>query len=192
MTTLSRRAYAGALVLLAAGGLVLLFAFGLTWATVEIPVIAGAGDAMRQQAFSGRDLHPGAAMAGWVALAAVAGIVATRSWGRTVVAVLAGLAGLLAVVVSVVHAVSPSRAVDDAVAQLVGPGSDAVAVSTAGWVVGALGGAVVLVAAGWTAARGRAWPTLGARYERRPRGGHSVNPWDAQDLGRDPTDDLVE
>ena len=192
MTAHGRRAYASALVLLAAGGLALLFAFGLTWGTAQIPVIAGAGDTVREQAFSGRDLFPGAAMAGWVALAAVAGIVATRSWGRTVVAVVAGLAGLLTVVVSVGFALSPSRAIDATVAQLVGPGSNAVMASTPAWLVGALGGIVVLVAAGWTATRGRGWPTLGARYERHPRGERSVSPWDAQDLGRDPTDDLVE
>jgi hypothetical protein len=48
------------------------------------------------------------------------------------------------------------------------------------------------VASGWTLARGRQWPTLGSRYERRSRTTRAVSAWDAQDMGQDPTDDLVE
>ena len=54
-------------------------------------------------------------MAGWVSLAAVAGIVATRSWGRSVVAAIGLLAGLVGAGAAVAFALSPGSFVDAAV-----------------------------------------------------------------------------
>jgi hypothetical protein len=49
-----------------------------------------------------------------------------------------------------------------------------------------------VAAACWTLASGSGWPTMGARYERTSAGRPAISAWDAQDLGQDPTDDLVE
>ena len=169
------RAYGLALVLLGAGGVGLLLAYGLTWATVDVALLPGSDAALSSVDVSGRELQPAAAAAGWVALASVAGIVATRSWGRTLVAgigLLAGLAGLWG-----------------AVAVAVAPPAGAVGWA---WLLAALAGAVVVGAAGWTLVRGRGWPAMGRRYERRAKGRREISAWDAQDLGRDPTDDLIE
>jgi len=193
--TNGRRAYATAAVALLVGAGLLLLAYGLTWATAEVPILAGAdrGDtAVRTQAFTGRDLYPGAAAMAWVVLAAVGGIVASRSWGRTVVAVLALLAGLAAAATTVTFALAPVQAVDRAVSDLVGTESYVESAATSSWLVALGAGLVVVVAAGWTAVRGRRWPTLGRRYERRSRAERAASHWEAQDLGQDPTDDLVE
>jgi hypothetical protein len=187
-----RRSYVTALVILAAGSLVLLWSYGLTWSTAEVPLLAGAADTTRVRDLTGRDLFPGAAMAGWVSLAAVAGIVATRSWGRTVVAAIGLLAGAVAAGVAVAYALSPDGFVDAAIGLELGVATSVASNPVAGWAVAVLGGLAVVVASGWTLVQGRRWPTLGSRYERRSRSTRAVSPWDAQDMGRDPTDDLVE
>jgi hypothetical protein len=187
-----RRPYATALLVLALGSLVLLWAYGLTWSTAEVPLLAGSADTTRMREFTGRDLFPGAAMAGWVSLAAVAGIVATRSWGRTVVSTIGVLAGLVGAATAVVFVISPASFVDAAAGLLLGADTSVQSTTAAGWVSAVVGGVGVIVASGWTLVRGRQWPTLGSRYERRSRSTRAVSAWDAQDLGQDPTDDLVE
>jgi Tryptophan-associated transmembrane protein (Trp_oprn_chp) len=187
-----RRTYATALLLLAVGSLVLLWSYGLTWSTAEVPLIAGVADTTRLRELTGRDLLPGAAMAGWVSLAAVAGILATRSWGRTIVAGIGLLAGLVGAGAAVMFALAPTALVDANVGAGLGVGIAVTSSATAGWLVALVGGAAVVIASGWTLARGRQWPTLGSRYERRTRSTRAVSAWDAQDLGQDPTDDLVE
>lgn len=100
----------------------------------------------------------------WLTVAAVVGVIATRSWGRTLVAVLLGLAGLA----GVIAAISSE------------PAS----------IIGLTGGALVAIGSVWTMMRGREWPVMGARYEstakRRPT---ALSDWDAQDRGIDPTAD---
>lgn len=170
-----RRPYATALLLLALGGLGLLVAYGMTWASLDVPLLAGSDDVTRSQVLTGRDLYPGAAAAGWVALAAVAGVVATRSWGRVAVAGVALLAGLAG-------AAGAAAFAADTAAARTGPG----------WVLALAAGLVVVVAASWTAARGRSWPSLGRRHERGTAAERELSAWDALDAGVDPTDDLVE
>ncbi len=193
-----RRAYAVALVALAVGGVVLAVAYGLTWARIDVPLLAGgaadglaggaAGVGSRQVALSGAEVLPLAAAGGWVGVAAVGGVLATRGVGRVVVAVLAVLAALGGALGGIVFAV---RA-----AQIVGalhPSATAVQV-TAGWAVAIVGGTIAAAAAVWVVVRGRGWPTMGARYERRPAAAATLSDWQRQDLGLDPTDDrgLVE
>jgi hypothetical protein len=187
-----RRAYGTALALLGAGGLGLLVAYGLTWATADVPLLAGADGAVRAHALTGRDLFPAAAMSGWVALAGLAGVVATRSWGRRLVALLTLLAGLAGAGAAVAFAVAPTGIVDAAVATVAGGSPGAAFAVGPGWLLAVVAGAVVVVASAWTVVRGRAWPSLGRRYERGTRGGREISAWEAQDLGQDPTDDLVE
>jgi hypothetical protein len=188
----TRRPYATALVVLTVGSLVLLWSYGLTWGTAEVPLLAGAADTTRLRELTGRDLFPGAAMAGWVSLAAVAGIVATRSVGRTIVAAIGLLAGAVGAGAAVAFALSPGSFVDATVGLDLGVDTSVASTVVAGWVVAVVGGMAVVIAGGWTLARGRQWPTLGSRYERRSNSARAVSTWDAQDMGQDPTDDLVE
>lgn len=192
MPAVARRPYATAVVLLVAGSLALLWSYGLTWSTAEVPLLAGAADTTRIRELTGRDLFPGAAMAGWVAMAAVAGIAATRSWGRTTVAAIGALAGIVGAGTAVAFALSPGAFVDAAIGLELGVDSSVTSSSAGGWVPAVLGGTAVVVASGWTLLRGRRWPSLGARYERRSRSTRPVSAWEAQDMGQDPTDDLVE
>ena len=64
------------------------------------------------------------------------------------------------------------------------------------WMVAAVAGVLAAAAGVWTVRRGRGWPSMGARYDRGSADdagrARPVSDWDAQDLGRDPTDDLVE
>lgn len=102
----------------------------------------------------------------WLAVAALVGVIATRSWGRALVAVVLGLAGLAGVIA----------------------GLSAAPVSA----VGVVGGALVVIGSAWTLVKGRQWPVMGARYEstakRRPT---ALSDWDAQDRGIDPTADDI-
>ena len=190
--TPSRRGYAIALLLLALGGVVLLIAYGLTWADTQVPLLAGSNDALQQRDFTGRDLLPGAAISGWVALAATAGIIATRSWGRIVVAVIALLAGLMGAGAAIAFAVRSSEVVSGALAGLAGGAPVAPVQVHPAWLLALIGGLLVVAAAVTTVLHGRSWPSLGARYERPPGDRPAANAWDALDKGQDPTDDLVE
>jgi hypothetical protein len=126
-----------------------------------------------------------------VALASVAGIVATRSWGRTVVAALAVASGAAAAAVAVWFAARSSAVIAEHAAAASGGATPTITSATPAWALALVAGLVVVGAGGWTAVRGRRWPSLGTRYERAPRGERAPSAWEAQDLGRDPTDDLV-
>lgn len=163
-------------------------AYGLTWAVADVPLLAGAGGTSREQALSGRDLYPAAAAAGWVALATVAAVIATRSWGRILVAVVGLVAGVAGIVAAVLFAADPVGAVTGSLDV-----ADAVVRSrAAGWLLAVVGGLLVVAGAAWTVLGGRAWPGLGSRHERRTRSTRELSAWDAQDAGQDPTEDLVE
>ena len=75
----TRREYGLALGLLAAGGIGLVLAYGLTWVTVDVALLPGSDDALAARGLTGRDLQAGAAASGWVALAAVWYITLTSS-----------------------------------------------------------------------------------------------------------------
>jgi hypothetical protein len=188
----TRRAYGLALAMLAAGGVLLLVGYSLRWASAEVPLLDGTTDAVRAVDFSGRDLLPVAAVSGWVALTAAGGVVATRSWGRTVVAVVALLAGVVGLAGAVWFAVARSGLVDAAARSLAGGSGGGPSRAGVGWLIAGLGGLLVMVAAVWAVVSGSSWPAMGARYERRASDRPATSAWDAQDLGQDPTDDLVE
>ncbi len=120
-----------------------------------------------------------AAAAGWLALAGTGALVATRGRLRQLVGVLVAVAGVVMVATAVRFVFDP-------------------AVSTLWPVVCGLGGLAVVASGGWTVARGRGWPAMGARYERpaargvadRPAGRSSHQSlWEALDRGEDPTTD---
>jgi hypothetical protein len=191
----ARRPYATALGLQAVSGAAILVGYGLVWARVEVPMLAGgdlADGAVRVQEITGRDLYPGAAGMGWLALAAVAGVIATRSWGRLAVAVIGAIAGATGASVAIVFGLSGGTQAVTSFAESIGGSGDVAAAATPLWVVAFAGGLGVLLASVWTAVRGRGWPAMGRRYERSERRGSAKSAWDALDQGEDPTDDLVE
>jgi hypothetical protein len=157
---------------------VLLLAYGMTWAQAQVPLVGGIG-AARQQDLTGRDLQPLAAVCGWVALAGVAGVLATRGWGRSAVATVVLVAGVGGLAGAVTFALDPDGAAIDASS----------VTATQAWVLAAAGGILVVVAACWTIARGRSWPVMGTRYERGATSRPERSAWDLQDMGQDPTQD---
>lgn len=124
------------------------------------------------------DERSGAALAPWlpalalVGLAGAGALVATRGAGRRAVAVLLLLVGVGLVAGG-------------------GYGLGVVAGARAVWPAACLLGGVLVAGAGVAALRrGRGWPALGSRYERRPpvtRGDTPAELWDALDRGEDPT-----
>jgi hypothetical protein len=170
----------------------LVFAYGLPWGSADVPLLPGANGSAREVQFTGRDLYSGAAMSGWIALAGVAGLVATRSWGRIIIGGLCSLAGVGGAVAAIAFAVAPEGQLDAATDSLT-DGTVAVSASTTlAWLVAAGAGAVVASTGAWACVRGRHWPRLGSRYERTPKAPTKASAWDAQNMGHDPTDDLVE
>lgn len=185
------RQYRIALILLAVGSLLIIVGFSMTWAWAVVPLAPGVDDATREASYTGATLFPLAAAAGWLCLAGVAGVIATRTWLRAVVAVVLLVAGLAAAAAAVWFAVLPSTAVDSAASTQVGQPVLVPAASTGWWAAALLGGTLVGYAAIWALISGRAWPTLGSRYERRSATVAPASAWDALDKGQDPTDDLV-
>lgn len=187
-----KRSYRLALVLVAVGGVLLLVGFGLPWASAQLPLATGVDTATRTREFTGLSLYPGAAACGWVCLAGVAGILATRSWGRAIVGAIVVLAGGVAAAVAVAFAIAPSSAIDSAAQSTVGSPVSVAGSATGWWALSLLGAVLAAAAGAWTMVRGRRWPAMGARYERAPRRAAAVSQWDAMDKGVDPTDDLIE
>ncbi len=188
----AKRTYRLALLLLTVSGVLVVVGFALPWASVTLPLASGVAHATRTAEFTGQSLFPGAAALGWACLAGVAGILATRSWGRVIVGVVVAVAGVVAAFASARFAMDSSSAVDSAASALVGSPVTASGSITAWWAIAMIGGICAALAGAWTVLRGREWPTMGSRYERTPRRAAAVSPWDAQDKGEDPTDDLVE
>lgn len=159
---MNRREYAVVLVALAAAGVLAWWVFGLTWSTVTTPADGMLPE--QQVEYTGRLLYPYAGFIGIVALAAVAGILATKRYGRIVIGVLlAILAG-------------------SACAQIVtdsGVGGVAAIAEVALAVIAVLGVVTVI--------RGSRWPMMGNRYERTQRANSDESAWDVLDRGDDPT-----
>lgn len=135
-----------------------------------------------RETFAGADLVPWLPAVALVALAAGVAVLATRGVGRLLVGVVALGCGL---------AIMAGAGYGMAVA----PAGGRVVVADGTWpLAGLAGGLMVVVAALLVVRNGRAWPSMGARYER----GHPSDPtmvadrdparmWDALDEGADPT-----
>lgn len=188
----AKRTYRLVLLLLTVSGVLVIVGFALPWASVTLPLASGVEHATKAAEFTGQSMFPGAAAVGWACLAGVAGILATRSWGRVIVGVVVFVAGVVAAYASARFAVDSSSAVDSAASAIVGSPVTASGSITAWWAVAMMGGICAALAGAWTVLRGREWPAMGSRYERTPRRAAPVSPWDALDKGEDPTDDLVE
>lgn len=174
----SRRGYALALIVLLLAGACLIASGSMPWASGSISALAGAAGS-GEQVWSGSMLAPMAQATGVLALAGVAGIVATRRSGRLIVGLVLLLAGLTGAWASArVIAVDPRSLVDDA-----GVG----AITMTWWPWAALVGCLLVgLIGGVTVGLGRAWPGLTGRYETAI-GTSAASPWEALDAGRDPT-----
>lgn len=156
-----KREYVVVLVVLAAAGVVAWWAFGHTWRVETIP--SDGLSPAKDVEYTGRLLYPYAGFIGVVALAAVAGVLATKRYGRIIIGVLlAILAG-------------------SATIQLV---TDS---GLTGWaVVAEFALAVIAVAGVVIAVRGGGWPMFGSKYERaKPK--EDASAWELLDRGEDPT-----
>lgn len=179
-----RRTYALALLLLALGGGLLLWASSATWAQAQVPLAGLESGAMRVLPMSGRDLAPLASVMGVVAWAGLVGLVATRGWGRALVGVIVAVAGVVAVGGCVAFALSPSGRIDQVASADAGSPLHVEASWTGWWIVGAIGGLLILAVGAAAIMRGRTWPTMGSKYERSAA---VRDPWAQLDAGQDPT-----
>lgn len=184
----ARKELALAVLLVLAGGVLLLVSTAGAWVT---------GVQVRPEPLPSSPVEVAGAEAGapvralgLVVLAAVPALAATRRAGRTVVGVLLVLAGAAAGAAAVQVLSAPAALVQldvDDVAPTARP-----VLAVAGSVLTALAGAVVT-------ARGRRWAALSRRYEAPAgrdgsapagsdtRAGEGVELWEALDRGEDPT-----
>lgn len=192
------RRYAGVILVLLLGSVALLVAYASTWAVAVVPVFVGASPADgpgREVALTGRDLVPLGAAMGWVGLAAVAALLATRTWGRRATGVVVALAGGIAGVSGVAFGLTEIATggggafIEAALSGRTDVTAESVS-TTSWWVVAVLAGVAVCACGLLAVIDGPAWPRLGSRYSREStvttaRGATAT--WDALDRGEDPT-----
>jgi len=94
--------------------------------------------------------------------------------------------GVVALAGCVAFGLSPSGRIDQVASADAGATLHVQATWAGWWMVGAVGGVMVLAAGAAAVIRGRGWPSMGSRYERQaaPR-----DPWAQLDAGLDPTVD---
>lgn len=200
----SRRELRLAVLLCLLGSGLVLFAVSRTWVTFVFPsTITTTG---LSHAVGGGKIVGGAQAFGYVGLAGVLAVAATRRWGRVVVGAVLAVAGV-GVVVAVGRALAGGLAVRalsySDVAGSCGSGvSDAACLRAASAFAGftvsesplwawatIVGGTLLAGSGGLVAVRGRRWAALSAAYEA-PAALPPVTDkgvWDALDRGDDPT-----
>jgi uncharacterized membrane protein (TIGR02234 family) len=192
------RRFAGVLLVLGLASLGVLVSYGATWVVALVPVFTGsATDAApaREVTLAGRDLAPLGGAMGWVGLAAIAALLATRTWGRrvtgAVVLLAGGAAGASAVAFGLTEAATGGGGTFVAAALGDAAEADSTSVSiTAWWLLAVLSGLAMLVCGLLALLDGPAWPRLGARYSRSEsatRAPSAAAAWDALDRGEDPS-----
>lgn len=196
----ARREYRGALLLLAVAAALLFVGYAQTWVTA---VVGEAGMPTVEVVLKGRDVEAAASASAVLALAGIAGLVATRRLGRMVTGVLLAFEGVLAAYGALSFGLSAGSRADvlERVSEKVGVAADAEVASTPWWLAVALGGLLLVAVGALAVVRGGRWPVLGRRYEPQdPDGGAASAPaspaaagpaatWDALDRGVDPTED---
>jgi uncharacterized membrane protein (TIGR02234 family) len=203
------RGYAICLIVLAVASVLVLLSYGATWVVATVAVLAGAtgaDDPLASVSLSGGDLAPLGGAMGWVGLAAVAALLATRSWGRRLTGVVVALAGAVAGVTALVFGLSHlatggTGAFVETALDVRAPGEALDWDITAWWLPGTLGGLAMMVCGMLAIVVGPTWPGLSSRYSREdariattgaaPVDGAAtlsgVATWDAIDRGEDPT-----
>jgi hypothetical protein len=189
MTRTRGREYGLVLLAMATASVGIVVAYGSTWIVAAVPVFSGTTAPTTSEQFSGTNLVGFGGAAGWVCLAAVGGVIATRSWGRTFVGAIAFLAGAAAGVGAFTFWLSRGPLVEAAL-----EGGEAISVTgNVWWIVACLGGLTVMITGVLTVLRGRRWPALGRRYERATPSdvtpSSATEMWDAMNRGEDPTRD---
>ncbi|MFI1936799.1 TIGR02234 family membrane protein [Streptomyces purpureus] len=190
-----RRSLAAALVLGGAGATVALLSSGQIWAKGTAAV--GGGTVPLEA--SGGDVTGVPSALAVVGLAALVAVFAVRSGGRLLVSCLLALSGVGAATAALLGA-SDSAALDEKAARTTGDTAATVgALTHTAWPYVTVGAGALILIAGLLALRyGKAWPSMGGRYERdgapRPRKAPAaVDPdrpedlWKALDRGEDPT-----
>jgi uncharacterized membrane protein (TIGR02234 family) len=189
------RRFAVVLVVMLVASVAILVSYSATWVVVDVPVFAGTDDsASREIALSGRDLVPlGSAMA-WVGLAAIAALLATRTWGRRVTGALVlgagGVAGVSAVAFAFTEvATGGGGAFVEAALRARTDAIPVVASISPWWIVAIIAGLALMVCGLLALLEGPSWPRLGAKYSRSTVGAapSAAATWDALDRGEDPT-----
>jgi uncharacterized membrane protein (TIGR02234 family) len=196
----ARSEYVRALALLAVGAGFLLLSYGQVWATATY---AEPGLPRLVVELTGRDVQPAGGALPVVALAGIAGLVATRRAGRWVSGVVLALAGTAATALALRFGLTWSSSSGDggAIDRLVGEKVGATVVGvpvvvSPWWLLAAVGGVLVLVGGLLAVAHGSRWPALGRRYERHGDAGPATaaasaaapaSAWDQLDHGVDPT-----
>jgi len=171
-------------------GLVLV-AVARTWVSYDVAALAPLPG--RRIEVRGTALAPGLAALGWLGLAAVAALAATRGWGRQLVGLVLAACGVGVIAMTAAVLADPAAAVRDASPE---GAPDRFPVSLGGGPWGVVGGGVLLLLAGLViTARGRRWSGMGARYDApgpessAPVAATEAQVWQALDRGEDPTEE---
>lgn len=172
---------------LMAGGVVL-FAAGREWVHYAV---AGGGHALSGP--SGHDVAAGANALGFVMLAGVVALPATRTWLRRAVGLVVAAAGAGTIALAADVLADPASAGGvRSVGVFSFLANPSIRVGATGWPWADVGaGALALVVGGFALLRSGDWPAMGRRYES---GGKAARPssdassmWDRLDQGDDPT-----
>ncbi|WP_020573494.1 Trp biosynthesis-associated membrane protein [Actinopolymorpha alba] len=187
MTT--RREVFTALGLVLLGAALVLLAASRTWlsASSVIPDFPVA-----RVHVSGGEASPLTRALGYVALAGVVALLATRRWGRQLVGGLLALTGAGVVVAGAIFWSLDRLIAESALERVMHDPSLSVYakdVATTGWpIVAMIGGLLVAVGGVLALLRGRRWPVMGSRYDAPGvRRRTDTDPWAALDRGEDPT-----
>jgi uncharacterized membrane protein (TIGR02234 family) len=179
-----------AVVVTAAGGLIVLVASGRVWSRITVQIPAAA---TTRVSVTGHAVEPSLPALGIALLALAAGLVAARGLLRRIVGVVIALVGGIALAVAIVGRGSVSSALTS---HEVGGLAIPVHGSANGWwVVAAVGGLLAVATGALAAARSGEWAAMGRKYEApdttQPtvaKGDPADTAWDALDRGEDPTE----
>ncbi|WP_162606493.1 Trp biosynthesis-associated membrane protein [Jiangella asiatica] len=187
-----RREYLLALALLVAGGALGLLASSRPWGSAQQP----SSLSVTATTVSGSDLLPFAPAVSLVAIAAVVAVPAVRRVGRRIVGAVVALLGATLVVSALLAVLDLDGRIESWIVDAPGSSGPVSEVSTTpGWGLAVTAAGVLVLAAGLLiAVRGPRWPSMGAKYERTPRGRTTSGEvkggreaWEALDRGDDPT-----
>ncbi|WP_163548448.1 Trp biosynthesis-associated membrane protein [Candidatus Frankia nodulisporulans] len=165
-----------------------------TWVSARVGAPHAESDGVAVAAplathWTGSALAPAATALALVGLAAAVAIVAARGIGRTIVGLLAVVAGIGVVYAALRVGLDPAPVLrrTDSVRQLsIGGSAEITGLhrSVAPWLA-VFGGLLLTVAGALAAVRGRRWPAMSGRYQTRDA--RPVDAWDAIERGHDPT-----
>lgn len=180
-----------AVLLCLLGSALVLVALGQSWFSVDADQQLTINAVRRS--VDGSKLAAGAQALGYVALAGVVALAATRRWGRVVVGMLVAMAGIGVVLVVSGLLLGGLQAAGRDYLHLSDAANQGHPGSSPGWAWLTIGGGAFLVLSGvLVAVRGRRWAALSSSYEvpaaqpvETPVTDKGV--WDALDRGEDPT-----